>query len=344
MKKVLILGGGGFIGMGIARYLSEVGDYDITIADRVFRGRIEEFYPNPDERAALRIVDGDFSRPGAFQALEDSYDHFYMMAATVGVNNALREPEEVIRNNTALVHYSLEWLAQGGAKKILFASSSENYAGTTDAFGYRVPTPEEVPLCIQDVAHPRFAYAVTKMLGESAFLNTARKSDFDCSVIRYQNVFGPFMGFSHAIPHLVQRFHQKETPFKIYGTNQTRAFCYITDAAEGTVKAMESNRANGEVYHLGNTEEISIETLTRAVGKMFDYSGEYIDAPTYPGSCERRCPDITKSREHLDFEPKIHWEDGLVRTVKWYRSFFESGKKPYDAGFEPPDRFANRRH
>lgn len=341
MKNVLIMGGGGFIGMNIARRLADAPDrYSLTLADRSFRRRIDEYFPDSAERVRPRIIEDDFSGPEAYAQLSAQYDEVYMMAAIVGVNRTLAEPEEVIRVNTALTHYTLDWLRRSKVGKLVFASSSENYAGTTDAFDYPVPTSEDVPLCIQDISHPRFTYAVTKIHGESAFLHSARALGYDCSIVRYQNVFGPCMGFRHVIPHLVQRFYKGEMPFTIYGPDQTRAFCHISDAVDGTIRMMESERANGEVYHIGNPEEITMETLTRAVGALMGYKGDYINGPSYPGSVQRRCPDITKVREHLGYEPRTGWQEGLETTVAWYRKFFESNRPLDDAGFEPPENFA----
>lgn len=339
MKKILILGGGGFIGINIARALNKNQDYAVTIADQSCYTRLDEYFPISEDKTRLTIIEDDFTKPSAYQRLDKEYDELYMMAAIVGVNNTLERPDEVIRVNTALTHYTLEWLSQSKVKKVLFASSSECYAGTTDVFDYKIPTPETVPLCIEDIAHPRFTYAVTKMHGESSFLNCGRMRGFECTVVRYQNIFGPNMGFKHVIPHLVQRFHQQESPFRIYGHNQTRAFCFISDAVSGTIKAMESDKSDGEIYHIGNTEEITLETLTKYVGEIMGYSGKYVNAPTYPGSVDRRCPDITKCRTQLGYQPEIHWTEGVKRSVKWYRDFFESGQLLTESAFEPPEKF-----
>jgi len=339
VQSVLILGGGGFIGINIARRLMDEGGYDITLADKAYRGRLEEYFPDADERARLTVIEDDFAEQQAYEWLDNQYDHVYMMAAIVGVNRTLEQPEEVIRVNTALTFYTLEWLKRAEVGRVVFASSSENYAATTDEFGYTIPTPETVPLCVSDVRHPRWTYAMTKMHGESAFLHTAPTAGFEVTIVRYQNAFGPAMGFRHVIPHLVQRFHEGEDPFPIYGADQTRAFCYITDSVDGTKRAMETPGAAGEIYHIGASEEITLETLTRTVGELMGFQGEYDRGPTYPGSVGRRCPDITKAREELGYEPHVHWCEGLERTVRWYRDFFESGRSPDDVGFEPPQKF-----
>lgn len=337
-RRVLILGGGGFIGINIARRLLDDGGYAVTLADKRYRGRLETSF-TADERARLRVIEDDFTTPQAYEKLDDNYDHVYMMAAIVGVNRTLKHPDEVVRVNTALVHYTLHWLDRATVGRVVFASSSENYAATTDLFDAPIPTPETVPLTIGDMKHPRWAYAVSKMLGESAFLHSGPVVGFESTVVRYQNAFGPDMGFRHVIPNLVQRFcnHPAGEPFQIYGADQTRAFCYMTDSVDGTVLAMETPAAAGEIYHVGNDEEITLETLTRAIGDLMGYTGDYVHAPTYPGSVGRRCPDLTKCRTELGYVPQVSWLDGVTRTVKWYRDFFTSGRQLDDVGFEPPE-------
>lgn len=335
-KKVLLLGGAGFIGLNISKHLAENTTYSITIADNFSRGKKDEYLVSLLENERISLIEGDFTVPATYDQLEQDYDYVYMLASVVGVNNTLEIPHEIIRINTALIYNTLEWLKRSTVKKVLFTSTSECYAGTIDAFGYKVPTPEDIPLTIQDIGHPRFTYAVTKMLGESGFLNYSRKCGFECTIVRYHNVFGPRMGFKHVIPHLAQRFLANENPFLVYGHDQTRSFCYITDAVEGTVLAMEDANSNGEIYHIGTMDEITIAELIKEAGAFFNYNGVYENAPTYPGSVARRCPDITKAREKLGFNPKVGWKNGLHLTLEWYRSFFESGKESFEKAFEKP--------
>ncbi|MBS1655334.1 MAG: GDP-mannose 4,6-dehydratase, partial [Bacteroidetes bacterium] len=119
-------------------------------------------------------------------------------------------------------------------------------------------------------------------------------------------------------------------PFKVYGHDQTRSFCYIDDAVEGTVLAMEQPNTNGEIYHIGSMDEITIETLIKEAGKIMGYEGVYENAPTYPGSVSRRCPDITKARKQLGYEPKVKWQDGLKITMDWYKEYLQAGKSVYE--------------
>ena len=329
-KKVLLLGGAGFIGFNIAKFLAENRDYEITIADNFARGKQDVLFNELVVKHNIKVVEGDYTVPGTYDLLDEQYDQVYMLASVVGVDNANSIPHEIIRINTALIYNTLEWVRRSKIGKVLFTSTSECYAGTIDAFGYKIPTPEEVPLCIEDISHPRFTYAVTKMLGESGFLNYARILGFETTIVRYHNVYGPRMGFKHVIPHLVVRFRKGEEPFKVYGHDQTRSFCYITDAVEGTVLAMEQPNTNGEIYHIGTEEEISIGELIRFTGDLMKFDGSYEDAPTYAGSVSRRCPDITKARTQLGFSPKVDWKTGLTQTISWYNNYLEEGNKVYE--------------
>jgi UDP-glucose 4-epimerase len=329
-KKILLLGGAGFIGLNIARYLSENGEYELTIADNFARGKQDDHFNSLVKKHAIKVIPGDYTDPAAFDLLDNKYDQVYMLASVVGVDNANSIPHEIIRINTALIYNTLEWVRRSQIGKVLFTSTSECYAGSIEAFHYKVPTPEEVPLSIVDIGHPRFTYAVTKMLGESGFLNYARILGFETTIVRYHNVYGPRMGFKHVIPHLVVRFKDKENPFKVYGHDQTRAFCYIDDAVIGTVLAMEKPATNGEIFHIGTQDEITIGDLIHYTGELMNYKGKYENAPTYPGSVSRRCPDIAKANKILGYEPAVMWKEGLKKTVEWYNQYLEQGKLVYE--------------
>ncbi len=337
-KKILILGGAGFIGSNLGKFLIQNRKIELTLADYSFARDTSEYYTE-QEIQSINFIKNDFTSPTAFNALDKDFDFVYMLASVVGVNNTIDHPDEVIRVNTSIIFNCLEWLKTTSVKRVLFSSTSETYSGTTEVLEYPIPTDELVPLCIQDILDPRFTYAITKILGESAFLNYAKKYDFEATVVRYHNAFGPDMGFKHVIPHLVERFMNNETPFRMYGHDQTRAFSYIDDTVKGTVLAMESEIAAGEIFHIGSSQEISIEELIRAVGEIMNYSGEYVEAPTYPGSVSRRCPDISKAKRVLGYKPQIDWRVGLASTVEWYKSYFSKNKSARQDGFKEQEKF-----
>ena len=335
MKKVLIIGGGGFIGSNITNFLLKNRDYYVDVVDNFSRSVSDDsdFLKKYQYEDRLKVYNLDLTNQENFEHFEVDYDYVFMLAAMVGVDKVNAVPHEVIRVNSLLVLNTLEWLRRSKCSRVVFSSTSETYAGTIEAFGYEVPTSESVPLTIEDIGHSRFTYAITKMLGESGFINYAKQGYFDAVIVRYHNVCGPSMGFRHVIPHLIERFRKKESPFLIYGHDQTRAFNYISDAVLGTVLAVERGKSQ-EVYHIGDDKEISIETLTRYVGQLFNYDGDYEYAPTFPGSVSRRCPNIEKAKIDLDYIPEVYWEDGVKETINWYVKFLEnsqdSGESFYD--------------
>ena len=336
MKKILVLGGGGFIGRNITEYLVKRDDCYVVAADIKESSNWHDLSVRYSEN--FSSVVGDFSNFEAFEYLDDDFDEIYMLAAIVGVNRTLKDPYEVIRTNTKLTSNVLDWIAENPVKKVLFSSSSENYAATTDLFDFKIPTDENVPLCVGEITHPRWTYAISKIHGESAFIHSSQRLKYDYRIVRYQNIIGPDMGFGHAIPHIVERFVNKlENPIKIYGHDQTRAFCYIDDAVRGTVGAMESADQSNNIYHIGNDKEITMEVLTKFIGNILGYKDDYEFAMTYPGSVSRRCPKIEKAVKNFGYNPKVNWRDAVIKTVEWYKSFFESGAHPAEGGFEPPE-------
>jgi UDP-glucose 4-epimerase len=334
MKKVIIIGGAGFIGSCIVKNLLKRSDYQITIVDNFSRGkdRLDLLDAN-SKHEFLKIINIDLTDYKEFSKLETDYDYVYVLAAMVGVDKVNSLPHEVIRVNSLIVVNTLEWLKSSHCNRVVFTSTSETYAGTVESFDAVIPTPENIPLTISDIAHPRFTYAVTKMLGESGFLNYASKGYFDAVIVRYHNVYGPMMGFRHVIPHLAERFLAGENPFMIYGHNQTRAFNFVDDAVEGTILATENGRS-GEIYHIGDSEEISIETLVKFVGNIFNYNGNYEYSDTFPGSVSRRCPDISKARKDFGYSPKVDWKSGVTLTIKWYKDYLLKSDKKNESFYD----------
>ena len=321
MKKVLLIGGAGFIGFNISKFLAKRNNYNITIADNFFRGKLDDDFKSFVNEFNIKIINADFTNPQSFDLLDKDYDYVYFLAAVVGVKYTEDIPNELIRINSFLTLNTLEWLKVSECKKVLFTSTSECYAGTIETFNYKIPTDENVPLTIDDIKNPRFTYAITKMLGESGFYHYSKVFGFEMTTVRYHNVYGPRMGFKHVIPQIIQRILSNENPLKIYGYDQTRSFNYIEDAVLGTVLAMEMPNTNGEIFHIGDSAEITIEMLVNYISEILNYKGSFEHVPAPNGSVSRRCPDITKAREFLGYKPLNEWHDGVKKTTLWYKDY-----------------------
>ena len=126
-KKVLILGGAGFIGLGICNYLCENRDYDITIADLVSPDHKDNDFDQTILKYSIKLVEGDFTNYKLFDQLEKEYDYVYMLASVVGVNRCIEEPHEVIRINTTLIQNVLKWITENNNFKPTRSTFILNY-------------------------------------------------------------------------------------------------------------------------------------------------------------------------------------------------------------------------
>ena len=130
------------------------------------------------------------------------------------------------------------------------------------------------------------------------------------------------MGFDHVIPQFLKRIYKEEFPFKVYGGSPTRAFCYVSDAIKATQLAMDSEKTNNKILHVGNdNEEISILDLSHLMLELNGKKVEVIEYDAPEGSVERRCPDISFLKQ-LGFTPGVKLEEGIKLTAEWYRNFF----------------------
>lgn len=315
--KALLLGGAGFIGLHLARRLVADG-HQVTIVDDFSRGRDDADLDRLRSDPAVRVVSGDLTVPGTWADLPSGWDQIYLLAAVVGVRNVEQDPARVIRVNTLAALHLLDWVAPG--ERVFFASTSEVYASGVTAGVVPVPTDETAPAMISDITAPRFAYAASKLLGEAAFLHTARARGFQAVVGRFHNVYGPRMGADHVIPEMSLRALRGVDPFPVPGADQTRAFCHVDDAVEAMLRLMATPAAMGQIVHIGNDrEEITIGDLAKLVLRVAGVSPAIVAQPAPPGSVTRRCPDLSRLRALTGYEPAVGLEEGVRDTFAWYR-------------------------
>jgi UDP-glucose 4-epimerase/UDP-glucuronate decarboxylase len=310
-----LLGGAGFIGLHLARRLVADG-YDVSIVDNFSRGRDDVELAELREHAAVEVLNGDLTDPATYAELPHGWDRIYLLAAVVGVRNVEADPARVVRVNTLAALNLTDWLLPG--ERLFFASTSEVYAGGVDLGLVPVPTNEDVPVVIADIAAPRFSYATSKLLGEAAVVHMAPAKGCSAVVGRFHNVYGPRMGADHVIPELSLRALRGEDPFVVYGSEQTRAFCYVDDAVDAMVRLMDTE-ATG-IVHIGNdAEETNIGDLAKLVLRTAGVSPRITAVPAPNGAVARRCPDLTKLRGLTGYEPTVALEEGVRRTFDWYR-------------------------
>ena len=318
--KILITGAAGFVGAHLASVLSEDAANQLTLVDNFERGRQDDDLTRLLERLNVRLITADLSTPDGFADLGEGYDHVYHLAAIIGVQNVMSRPYDVVRINALTTLHLLDWMRAGGGKKLLFSSTSEAYAWTQQFYPLPIPTPEDVPLALTDLTQPRSSYAGSKIFGELAVIHGCAGADLPFVIVRFHNVYGPRMGFEHVIPELFGRALDGQNPLVVYSAHHRRAFCYISDAIAALSAAMTGDRANGATLNIGNSDaEVSIGELAQSVLKKVGGDTKIEPQHAAHDPIGRRCPDISRARELLDWQPQIALDEGLDLTYQWYK-------------------------
>jgi UDP-glucose 4-epimerase len=320
-KRVLITGGAGFVGYHLARRLAAAAN-SITIADNFFRGRRDQDFDRLLSLPNVSLIEGDLSRPDAWQQLGGSFDEVYHLAGINGTRLFYEMPHEVLRIGITSTLNALEWFRSQNKPdaKIVYASSNEAYGGAFEAFGnLPIPTPEAVPLVIADPYNPRWSYAGQKLIGELLLIHYSRAYRLRMAIVRPHNFYGPRAGYEHVIPEIVARIWERAEPFPLFGADHMRSFCYIEDAVDAMQKVMETGVTDGGTYHIGAREELSIKALAEQIFTLAGWRPRELVVKESPqGSVKRRLPDVSKIKQHTGWEATTPLQTGLRKTIDWY--------------------------
>lgn len=324
MKKVLITGGAGFIGLHLANKFLENG-YAVDIADNFSRGMNDQALQDIIAKGNVNLFTVDLMDPASINGLAEDYTYIFHLAAIIGVANVLKQPFEVLRKNVVLLLNMIEFAKkQKDLKRFLFASTSEVYAGTLKNFQMNIPTPETTPLTTTDLTSPRTSYMLSKIYGEAL----CNASSLPVTLFRPHNIYGPRMGMAHVIPELLKKsfFNTDNKGLEVFSCEHKRTFCYIDDATELLLRAAESEKCLGETINLGNQEpEISMREVAEIILKITHKDMPIIPLPATEGSPVRRCPDMTKTTELTGYKAQISLTEGISRTYDWYKkNIFEA--------------------
>lgn len=313
MRSVL-LGGAGFIGAHLARRLLAEGR-EVTVVDDFSRGARDTAVTELRE-AGADVVAADLTRAESWAALGQDWDEVYHLVAVVGVRNVERDPLRCLRVNTVTTLHLLDWVPPSA--RVFSSSTSEVYAGGVASGLVPVPTAEDALVAVPHPTAPRAAYAVSKLWGEAALAHAGAARGFAWVTGRFHNVYGPRMGMDHVVPEMLARASGGESPFRVWGADQTRAFCYVDDAVEAVVRLMGAVGAAGRTVHIGSDVETGITDLARLVLRTVGVDPPLHPLPAPEGSVSRRCPDITLLRSLTGFAPAVGLDEGVLRTWSWY--------------------------
>ncbi len=318
MQTVYVAGGAGFIGSNLCEKLLSSG-FQVVAIDNLLtssKDNIEPFLSNPHFRfLELDIIHAELSD---FDNLPKP-DFIFHLASPASPNlhsktSYMAYPLETIMVNT-LGTYKLLELATKNNARFLFASTSEVYGDpaispqTEDYFGNVNPN------------GIRSVYDEGKRAGEAIVMAFVRKFHVDARIIRIFNTYGPHMqpDDGRVVSNFIVQALKKE-PLTIYGSGkQTRSFCYVSDLVEGMYALMFTDGLQGEVVNVGNPIEKTVSEFATLVKEFTGTSSEIVYQELPSDDPKQRRPDISKAKRLLQWEPKVTLEEGLTKTIEYFK-------------------------
>ena len=315
--RVIITGGAGFLGSHLCDLFIDKG-WDVLSLDNLVTGseaNISHLLGNPRFRFARHDVTRYIEVPGPVDVIM----HF---ASPASPPDYLKIPIQTLKVGSLGTHNALG-LALAKKAKFLMASTSECY-GDPDVS----PQPESYWGHVNPVG-PRGVYDEAKRFSEAITMAYHRYHDVDTRIVRIFNTYGPRMRLNdgRALPNFLYQALVGE-PLTVYGDGkQTRSFCYVSDLIDGIYRLLESSEH--EPVNVGNPREITILEFAERVRALVGATAPIVFRPLPQDDPKQRCPDITKARRILKWEPKVDLEDGLRRTYEYFRSQVAAADSPH---------------
>jgi UDP-glucose 4-epimerase len=316
--RFLITGGAGFIGSHLSDYLLTEG-HDVTVIDDLSTGSVDNIR---DARKSTRFqyyISSIFEK-SLLAELIDEADVVFHLAAAVGVFNIVESPIRTIETNVRGTELVLESAAKK-RKRLLIASTSEVYGKST-----KFPFSEDDDLVLGATTKGRWSYACSKAIDEYLAIAYYKEKRLPVSIVRLFNTVGPRQTgrYGMVLPSLVKQALSNE-PLLVFGTGtQSRCFGHVSDVVRGLVGCVTCSTAVGEVFNLGNTEEVTINELAERViaasGSSSSIQHVSYDEAYGAGfeDMQRRLPSIAKAKKFFDYAPTMSL-DYIIQSVVDYQ-------------------------
>jgi nucleoside-diphosphate-sugar epimerase len=307
MAQYLVTGGAGFIGSHLSEELVRRG-HRVRVADSLITGKRS----NLDHIPQVEFVEGDLADLDFARRVVKDCEFVLHQAAIPSVPRSVADP---ITSNRANVDATLNTLVaarDAGVRRLVFAASSSAYGDTPT-----LPKHEGMP------TNPLSPYALQKVVGEDYLRMFTRLYGLETVSIRYFNVFGPRQDptspYSGVISVFATALLQNRPP-KIFGDGeQTRDFTYVANVVDGVLRACEAPGASGEVINVATGGRISLNMLFATMKKVIGGTVQPEYHESRAGDVRDSQADIAKARRILKYEPTVSFEDGLRKTIEWYR-------------------------
>ena len=318
--RVLITGGAGFIGSHLSEALLAAG-HRVHVLDNLSTGSIDNIAHLKGQGGFTYDIDSVDNEP-LLAELIDRADVVFHFAAAVGVKLIVEQPVHTIETN---VHGTEVVLRHANKKKklVVLASTSEVYGKSVD-----VPFREDSDLVMGPTFKHRWAYACSKAIDEFLALAYWKEKKLPVIVIRLFNTVGPRQTgqYGMVIPTFVRQALAGQAITVFGDGTQRRSFTYVGDVVDGLIGLMNEPKAVGQVFNIGNGEEISMRALAEKIKAMTGSASEIVTIPydqAYEAGFEdmpRRVPDITKIRGLVGYEPKVQLDEILTRVIDYVRT------------------------
>src|SRR5277367_3085235 len=311
--KAVVTGGAGFLGSHLCDRLIAEG-WEVLVLDNLVTGvdsNIGHLLKHPNFRIERCDVSKYIEVPGPV----DYVLHFASPASPV---DYLKLPIQTMKVGSLGTHNTLG-LALAKKSKYFLASTSECYGDP-----HVSPQPETYWGNVNTVG-PRGVYDEAKRFAEAMVMAYHRAKGLDTHIIRIFNTYGPRMRLNdgRALPNFVYQALTGQ-PITVYGTGkQTRSFCYVSDLIEGIYRLMMSDEH--EPTNIGNPHEITILEFAERIRTHFENAPQIVLEPLPQDDPKRRCPDISKAKRILKWEPKVGLEEGLRMTLDYFKQGFAAG-------------------
>jgi len=305
--KVLVTGGAGFMGSHLCESVLNKG-YDVLCLDNLCTGNkknIQHLLNN----SKFKFIQHDVTKP-----IDLKVDFIFHLASPASPVDYQKLPVETSMANSIGTYNMLE-LARKNNARFLLASTSEvygdpiehpqkeNYWGNVNPFGVRS------------------CYDESKRFAEALAMSFHRKYNLDVRIARIFNTYGPRMRLDdgRVIPNFIVQAISKR-PLTVYGDGkQTRSFCFISDMVEGLMKFMFADGLSGEVINLGSMDEREVIEVAKVLKKMISSESEIVFKPLPEDDPAKRKPDIIKAKKLLNWEAKVDFKTGLMKTIEWFK-------------------------
>jgi UDP-glucuronate decarboxylase len=316
MKTIIVSGGAGFIGSHLCEKLLGQGHKVICI-DNFITGsqtNIQPFLTNPN----FTLIDHDITTPldgkiASNPALQE-VDEIFNLACPASPVDYQKIPFETLWVSATGTKHMLDLAKETGAKFL--------HTSTSEVYGDPLEHPQkETYFGNVNCLGPRSCYDEGKRFAESLITNYKEQYGVNTKIVRIFNTYGPRMreNDGRVIPNFITQA-LTGTPITIYGDGyQTRSFCYVDDMVSGILALMAKDNFNGPV-NIGNPEEYSIRSLAKKIVQLTESTSQisYKDLPQDDPKVRR--PDISLAKRELDFEPQIGFEEGLQKTIEYFRA------------------------